>query len=134
MDSNSIELPGSEIDYIRLDDDRISVGFSRAYIIRMMTGSRERTRWWQRGEMIIEGASAEEDIPEAPLICLGGDLDDNVFTYRDMIPLPLETRGRIRCELRFKDTKERLVVSGEALSMRMADVPKYIEHIRPEDP
>ena len=132
MESNSIELPGSEIGTISDHGGCLRIGFSRAYIVRTMTGSSERTRWWQSGELIMEGATTEAAIPEGPLVCDGGDVDDNVFTYRNMIPVPLDTRGRTRCDLRFRGTDRRLVVSGETLRLEMTDLPKYIEHIRPE--
>jgi hypothetical protein len=132
MDSSSIELPGSEIETISLEDGCLRVRFSRAQIIKTMTGSLERTRWWQAGDLVMEGAQPEGQIPAGPLVCEGGDLDENVFTYRDMIPIPLDSRGRTRCDLRFRGTNERLVVNAETLRLEMAEVPKYIEHVRPE--
>lgn len=131
MDSSSIDLKGSEIDALRLADGCLRIHFSRAYIVKTMTGSQERTRWWQAGELVIEGAEVESAVPQAPLVCDGGDLDDNLYTYRDMIPIPLDTRGRTGCDLRFRGTPVRLKVRGETLRLELADVPKYIEHIRP---
>jgi hypothetical protein len=133
MDSSSIELPGSEIDSITLAEGRLSVHFSRAYILKTMTGSVERTRWWQVANLLIEGAEVRGEIPAAPLVCDGGDVDDNVFTYRDMIPIPLDSRGRTGCDLRFRGGDARLSVTGETIRMEMVDVPKYIEHVRPDD-
>jgi len=133
MDSSSIELCGSEIGAISLQGGDLRVHFTRAYIVKTMTGSREQTRWWQAGDLVMEVATAHSDLPEGPLVCTGGDIDDNVFTYRDMIPIPLNSRGRARCDLRFRDTDAHLVVSAETLRLEMADVPKYIEHVRPQD-
>jgi len=130
MESNSIELPGSEISAVGYRDGCLCICFSRAYIIRTMTGSQERTRWWQRGDLVMEGAKIEARPPEGQLVCDGGDIDDNIFTYRDMIPIPLDTRGLIRCDLCFRGTDIHLVASGEALKLEMMDVQKYIEHIR----
>jgi hypothetical protein len=78
----------------------------------------------------MEGAEAESQPRQGPLVCGGGDIEENVYTYRDMIPLPLESRGRTRCALEFRDTDEKLIVNGETIRLEMADVPKYIEHIR----
>jgi len=132
MESSSIELPGSEIDAIGYQDECLCIRFSRAYIVKTMTGSHERTRWWQRGDLIMEGAKLESGLPEGRLICDGGDIDDNIFTYRDMIPLPLDTRGHTRCDLGFRGTERRLIADRETLRLEMTEVPKYIEHIRPE--
>lgn len=134
MESSSIELPGSEIGAISYQDGCLCIRFSRAYIIKTMTGSSERTRWWQSGELIMEGTNIELGLPERQLVCDGGDIDDNIFTYRDMIPLPLATRGHVHCDLGFRNTDRRLAASGETLRLEMTDVPKYIEHIRPAGP
>ena len=131
MDASSIELPGCEIDSLRLDEDRLTVHFSRAYIITTMTGSVERTRWWQAGDLIMEGVELSQVLSPAPLICAGGDVGENVYTYRDMIPLPLESRGRTRLDLKFRGSDARLVATGQTIRLAMVDVPRYIEHLRP---
>ncbi|MTW20554.1 hypothetical protein [Allochromatium palmeri] len=131
MDSSSIELKGSEIESIDLNGDQLEIRFARASLIKSMTGSAERTRWWQAGRLLIEGVELAERPPEGPLVCAGGDLDENIYTYRDMIPLPFESRGHIRCELHFEGTESRLRVIGTAARLTMLDTPKYIEHLRP---
>ena len=107
--------------------------FSRAYIIKTMTGSVERTQWWQRGELIIGGAEVEGEIPAGPLVLSGGDVGENVYTYRDMIPIPLNSRGRAHCDLKFGDGSQRLRARGDSVRLEMAGTAKYIRHIRPED-
>jgi len=132
VDSSSIELPGSEIESIECTDGRLTVRFSRAYIIKTMTGSKERTKWWQAGALVMEGAHSEGELPSAPAVCAGGDVTENVYTYRDMIPIPLDSRGRTRCVLSFEGSDEKLQVYGETVRLEMDATPKYIEHIRPE--
>ena len=131
MDSFSIELPGSQIASIRMEGDCLCIHFARAIIIKTMTGSRERTRWWQEGDLVIEGVEWAADLPEGPLVCAGGDIEDNVFTYRDMIPLPLASRGRMGCDLAFANFPLRLQARGTAMRLEMLADPKYIEHLRP---
>lgn len=132
MDSSSIDLPGSEVECIRRQDDRVTVRFSRALIVKTMSGSRDRTRWWQAGELVFTGAVIEGQMPDCPCVCAGGDVGENVYTYRDMIPLPLDSKGRSHCDLRFKGSDRRLRLTGESVSLKMDDRPQYIEHIRPE--
>ncbi|MES9959532.1 MAG: hypothetical protein ABW089_03785 [Sedimenticola sp.] len=132
MDSSSIELPGSEVESIQVEGDRVVLRFSRAIIIKTMTGSVERTRWWQAGELIFEGAELDGEIPSTPAVCEGGDVGENIYTYRDMIPVPLESRGRAHCDLRFQDSDTKLQLQAEAVKLVMEDRPHYIEHIRPE--
>lgn len=64
------------------------------------------------------------------LVCDGGDIDENVYTYRDMIPIPLESRGQCRCDLKLRGSDARISAQGETIRLEMQAVPKYIEHIR----
>ncbi len=131
MDSSSIQLKGSEIDKIEVDGSTVSIGFSHAIIIKTMTGSVEKTKWWQAGSLVFEDVESSE-LPDLPLTCAGGDVGENVYTYRDMIPVPLQSRGRAHCDLYFENTDDHLVISAGAVRLEMQDVPKYIEHIRPQ--
>ena len=130
MDSSSIDLPGSEVEAIVIEGDEVRLRFSRAYIINTMSGSSERTRWWQAGELVFRGAEVEGAPPECPCVCAGGDVGENIYTYRDMIPVSLRSQGRAHCDLRFEGTDRHLRVSGSAVELRMEDRPHYIEHIR----
>jgi hypothetical protein len=130
MDSSSIQLADSEIATVSLADGRLRIDLSRAYIVNTMTGSTEKTLWWQAGTLVIEDAEAEAPLPRVPGVCDGGDIDDNIYTYRDMIPIPLQSRGHIRCDLRLRDDAGRIVAAGSAVRLEMRDTPKYIRHIR----
>ena len=131
MDSSSIELKGSEIEKIEVIGDTVKIYFSKAYIIKTMTGSIEKTRWYQSGFLVFENAEIQSK-PETPLVCTGGDVSENVYTYRDMIPVPLQSQGRAGCNIAFEATEEHLIIDASAVRLQMLEVPKYIEHIRPE--
>jgi hypothetical protein len=130
MDLSQIDLPGSEVSQITLEQGVLRIQFSRAYIMKSMTGSKERTRWWQAGSLVLEGVVEAPDLPEGPLICQGGDIEDNVFTYRDMIPVPFAGRGHMVFRLRFAGLDRPLVAEGTAARLDLQDVPRYIEHQR----
>ena len=132
MDSTSIDLAGSRISAVKVDGDEVRVRFEPAYLVKTMTGSVERTRWWQNGELVFSGAQldAESALPEFPADCSGGDVGENVYTYRDMIPVPLESVGHAHCDLRVGEQAVRIQAQGVTLVLE--DVAKYIEHIRPE--
>ena len=130
MDSSSIQLPGAEIESVRVTDGVLRVHFSRAYIVKTMTGSTEKTLWWQAGDLVLEDAEPELPLPTVAAVCAGGDIEENVYVYRDMIPIPLDTRGRCRCDLRLRDSDARIAADGTSIRLEMHDVPRYIEHIR----
>jgi hypothetical protein len=131
LDSSQIELAGSEIQSFDWRDGVLRVRFARASIIKSMTGSRERTRWWQPGDLVLEGVVTATGRPSGPRTCAGGDLDVNVFTYRDMIPIPFAGSGRIRCMLRWEDHSDPFIAEADAARLELDGVAKYIEHIRP---
>jgi hypothetical protein len=130
MDSTSIDLKGSRIAAVVVDAGTVRIRFEPAYLIKTMTGSTERTRWRQYGELIFDGAEIEGDLPPLPAVCAGGDVGENVYTYRDMIPVPLASRGHVRCDLRLVGGAARIRVTGTAVELRMEEAPKYLEHLR----
>ncbi len=130
MDSSSIQLADSQIDVIEHTPERLRIHFSRAIIIKTMTGSAEKTLWWQAGDLLLSQPELHGVLSPTPLTCTGGDIDDNIYTYRDMIPLPLASRGAIRVELHFHNGVPALVASGGAIALDMHDAPKYQRHIR----
>ena len=131
MDLTSIELPGSVIHRVKVDGDQVRIRFEPAYLVQTMTGSEERTRWRQNIELVFSGAELLEG-GEAPLpaTCAGGDVILNVYTYRDMVPVPLEGRGRAGCLLKVEGSDRPVRVEAESVQLEREDLPKYIEHIR----
>lgn len=130
MDSTSIDLKGSEIALIELDQGCLRIHIERAYLIKTLTGSTEKTRWWQAGVLSMEDAILLSPLPIGPVICKGGDIDENIYTYRDMIPIPLESRGHIRIEMNFEEIPSPFIVTGSTVRLEMLGTPKYIEHLR----
>jgi hypothetical protein len=131
MDSTSIELPGSQVAAVEVEGETVRIRFEPAYLVKSMTGSVERTRWWQNGALVFEDASLDDSgpLPALPARCDGGDVSENVYTYRDMVPVPLASRGRASCVLRVGGGAIR--VDAGAVRLEMVGVPKYIEHLRP---
>lgn len=127
----SIDLHGSQVSSIELEGATLRLRFSKAFLIKTMTGSNERTRWWQAGDLVIDDPDLSTPLPSGPLVCQGGDIEDNIYTYRDMIPVPLNSRGHARCRLNFEGLSEPLEASGRGVRLEMQDIPRYIEHIRP---
>lgn len=133
MDSTSIDLVGSRIVGVETEGDTVRVRFEPAYLIKTMTGSVERTRWWQNGELVFSEAQLEDEAVRGalPAECAGGDVSENIYTYRDMLPVPLDSAGRASCTLKLKDSEQLLKVTAHGVSLQLEDVAKYIEHIRP---
>jgi hypothetical protein len=131
LDSSSIELIGSNIANVEIADDSIKVNFAPAYIIKTMTGSVERTKWIQNGTLLFEKARLIGALPVLPAECTGGDVGENIYTYRDMIPLPLASQGCARCQLKVANSDRNIHIEASSVRLIMEEPAKYIEHIRP---
>ena len=116
MESSTIELPGSEIAAVTQDGDTISIHFQRVIIIKSMTGAFERTRWWQAGELVFDKARFVDEQPVFPAVCSGGDVGEGVYTYRNMIPVPLQSHAASHCDLAFEEKVVLYRVVQEALN------------------
>ena len=78
MDASSIDLTATTIQQVVQDGDEVRIRFEPAMLIKTMTGSAERTRWLQNGELIFKAAQIEGDLPDLPGACSGGDVSENV--------------------------------------------------------
>ncbi|MEO5342106.1 MAG: hypothetical protein H7842_02005 [Gammaproteobacteria bacterium SHHR-1] len=132
MDSSSIELVGSQISGVEQDGEVIRVLFDPALVIKTMTGSAERTKWQQKGMLIFSGAQLQQPLPQLPARCSGGDVGENIYTYRDMIPLPLASQGQAHCKIKLEGQPNGIQIQAESVRLVMEEPAKYIEHIRPE--
>lgn len=130
MDSSSIQIADTEIAGATLVEGEFRLHLARALIVKTMTGSVEQTLWWQAGALVIGTVNAASGLPAEQARCERGDLDDNEYTYRNMLPIPLESRGRIRLELYLEARTEPLIVEGQTLRLELHDTPKYIKHLR----
>lgn len=130
MDSISIDLLGSTVSQIVVLQNEVRLCFDPAYIVKTMTGSSERTRWYQQGAMVFIKGVVRQELPEFPCVCAGGDIRENIYTYRDMIPLPMNSQGTASCTLKIKNASKLISVSGEGVRLEMIEPAKYIEHIR----
>jgi hypothetical protein len=84
-------------------------------------------KWWDG----FGNATLQEIKIEFPVTCDGGDVGENVYTYRDMVPVKLESHGHAHCSLKVKDSDQLIVIEGHSIHMEMQKTPKYIKHYTP---
>lgn len=133
MTTRILELPGMQVQAITYEHNQVTVIFSTANVIKSMDDAVEKTLWRQAGKLIVTEAELAGAIPPLPAIVEHADINDNTYTQRDMIQIPLHSNGRVGCELKFRDHPERIVVWGEAIRLVLDDVPKYIRHMTAND-
>jgi len=130
LDHSHIELKGLQITSLTRTATGLCIAFSWAAIIKRMSGSQERTRWWQAGALILENLASEPWLPAGPWRCIGGTIDENIYSYRDLIPIPFISHGQIRCLLQLEGQDRPLVVESGTVRLELEGVARYIEHLR----
>ena len=71
-------------------------------------------------------------MPSLPATCRGGDVGENVYTDRDMIPEPFSSHGHAHCNIQVSDGGPGIRIEAQGVRLVMEETAKYIEHIRSE--
>ncbi|MEZ5541989.1 MAG: hypothetical protein R3F42_08090 [Pseudomonadota bacterium] len=128
--TNILQLPGAALAAIEREDDSFILHFSRLYLLQEMEGAFEDSLWTQALDIVIRGATLDGSLPDCPCVIQGGDLTDNIYTYRDHAPLPIRWRGAVGCRLFVSGTRDAFGLQGTAMEARQIDHPRYIKHIK----
>jgi len=125
-----LQIPGAQLESIDQGDDKITLHFSQVQLIQEMEGTIEDSLWTQAIDLSIEDVELEGDLPECPCEIAGGDMTDNIHTYRDHAPLPINWIGEVSCTFKPKDTDTVFSISGEAMQLEQLGHPRYIKHVK----
>lgn len=128
--SDTLQIPGARLEKIETGENTITLHLSGVNIVRVMEGAFEDTLWSQDCRLTILGATLDEELPECPCDLQGGDLTDNIFTYRDHAPLPIDWRGAVGCTFTLADSGMVFSIAGESMQLERIDHPRYIKHIK----
>ncbi|NNG12995.1 MAG: hypothetical protein HKM88_07065 [Halobacteria archaeon] len=128
--TDSLQLPGARLEKIETGKNEITLYLSGVNIVRAMEGAYEDTLWVQDCKLIIRDIEIEGELPDFPCEIKGGDLVNNIFTYRDHAPLPIDWRGSVGCNFTVADSGAVFSIEGESLQLERIDNPRYIRHIK----
>ena len=128
--TNILQIPGAQLESIDQADNEITLHFSQVQLVQEMEGAIEDSLWTQAVNLTIREIEIEGELPECPCTIKGGDMIDNIFTYRDHAPLPINWRGEVRCTLTVEDTNTTFSIDGESMQLEQIDSPRYIKHIK----
>ena len=124
-----LQLPGAQLASIDQGEDEITLHFSQVQLVQEMENAIEDSLWTQAIDLTIKGIELQGELPTCPCEVSGGDLTDNIFTYRDHAPLPINWRGAVHCKLN-TTTGSEFSLAGEALVVTQIDHPRYIKHVK----
>lgn len=128
--SNTLQLPGAQLESIDQADNEITLHFSLVHLVQEMEGAFEDSLWTQAVNLRISGGSLQGELPACPCELKGGDLTDNIYTYRDHAPLPINWRGEVRCKLVVAGTGAGFSIEGRSMQLEQIDHPRYIRHVK----
>ena len=124
-----LQLPGAQLEGITQDDDSITLHFSLVQLVQEMENAFEDSLWTQAIDLTVRGCAIDGELPDCPCELGGGDLTDNIFTYRDHAPLPINWRGEVNCSLK-TTTGGEFSLAGISLAVTQIDHPRYISHVK----
>jgi len=125
-----LQLHGAQLASIEQGEDDITLHFSQVQLVQEMENAIEDSLWTQAIDLSLQGIEIEGELPQCPCEVTGGDLTDNIFTYRDHAPLPISWRGAVACKLCVAGSDACFTISGESLKVDQIAHPRYIKHIK----
>jgi len=128
--SNTLQIPGAQLESIEQADNEITLHFSQVQLLQEMEAAIEDSLWTQAVNLVIKGVELEGELPECPCVIKGGDLVNNIFTYRDHAPMPINWHGEVRCTLTVEGTATSFTLGGDAMQLEQIEHPRYIRHIK----
>ena len=128
--TNTLQIPGAQLESIEQADNEITLHFSQVQLVQEMEGAIEDSLWTQAVNLVIRDIEIEGELPACPCVIKGGDLVDNIFTYRDHAPLPINWRGEVRCTLTVEGCDATFSIDGESMQLEQIDTPRYIKHVK----
>lgn len=127
-----IELHDSEVAAIWFDNDEAIIIFSSAYLHRSTgePGVDAGSGWIQRAELVI-GDADETDLTELAFITVyGGSLEIDGIVHKNGIPIPLDSRGRIKLKLEVCDADynfSSIEIAGKWAKLSLLGEARYVE-------
>ena len=125
-----LQLPGAQLASIDQGEDEITLHFSQVQLVQEMENAIEDSLWTQAIDLTIKEIELEGELPVCPCEITGGDLIDNIFTYRDHAPLPINWQGEVSCKLIVAGNDTGFTISGANISVNQIDNPRYIKHVK----
>jgi hypothetical protein len=124
------QIPGAQLASIEQDDNEITLHFSEVRLIQEMEGAFEDSLWIQPVDLTVKGITLEGDLPECPCEITGGEMSDNIYTYREHAPLPIDWRGVVGCTFTPGDAGAGFSINGDAMQLEQIGNPRYVKHVK----
>lgn len=126
----SLQLKGAQLASIDQDENSITLHFSKVHLIQIMEAADEDSLWTQAINITLKNYTLEGELPDCPCEIAGGDFTDNIFTYRNHAPLPIDWRGDTGFKLTIANGDETISIEAEFMQVEQIDHPRYVKHMK----
>jgi hypothetical protein len=127
--TSSLQLPGARLERIEREVDTLTLHFSQVHLVQVMEDAFQDSLWKQAGKLVIRNVEIDGELPACPCEIQGGDMTNNIYTYRDHAPLPIDWNGSVGCKFTVAGSGAVFSADGTAMQMEMIDHPRYIRHV-----
>ena len=127
--TSSLQIPGARLERIERSDNEITLHFSLVHLVQVMEGAFQDSLWKQACNLVIRNVEINGELPECPCEIQGGDMLNNIYTYRDHAPLPIDWNGSVGCRFTVAGSGAVFSIDGTVMQVKMIDHPRYIRHI-----
>ena len=128
--TDTLQIPGARLETIEQSDAGFTLHFSLVHLVQEMENAFEDSLWTQAVSLVVTGGVLDGELPECPCEIESGDLTNNIFTYRNHAPLPIDWHGEVSCKFRVAGNSGDFSIEGTAMRLNRIDHPRYIRHIR----
>jgi len=130
--TDTLQFPGAQLESIEQGDTEITLHFSLFHIVQEMEYAFEDSLWTQACDLVLRNISITGELPDCPCEIKSGDLTDNIFTYRDHAPLPIDWHGDTGCKFTVAGSETEFSIEAEYLQVVRLENPRYIKHVKKE--
>ena len=124
-----LQLPGARLESIDRQGNSVTLHFSQVQLVQEMEGAIQDSLWTQAVKLSIGEVELTGELPGCPCEIAGGDLVNNIYTYRNHAPLPIDWRGEVRCVLTVAGGDAGITFDGTSMQLEQIGHPRYIKHI-----
>ena len=129
MSYRILDMEQLRIDRIEQQSDSIELHFTESRVEKVMDNAEQRTLWSQAGCLELSGVQALPELPETPFVIQHADVEDSLYTQRDMIRIPLDASGEVVVLLQAQERAEPLRLVGSRIRLCLEGEPRYLQHI-----
>lgn len=125
-----LQIPGARLESVERSQDTVSLRFSRVELIQVMENAFDDSLWHQPVNLTISNCSVAGDLPETGCEIESGEMTDNIYTYRDSVPLPINWRGDVSCSFKTAGNGQAFSITGDSMLLEQVGHPRYLKHVK----